>query len=183
MNVYHPPQRAVSAWVLSVARWVRCTFHLPRLHAFDAYLHQGREFLPLTGVALGPGAPLPFLALRASAAHVVVPDAEEGQLGLPPIQETEPRAVSVYLEHVAVHGALHLLPGIRTSDFFAHPQGYVVLRGCRLAPAVGAIAEPVPVVFVNAHAIVAVAEEGGAVAIGDPAPAPPARAAGFVPAR
>jgi hypothetical protein len=169
VTVYRPPQRAVGAWVLSIARWIRCTLHLPTLQALDDHLAHGRAFLPLTDVALGPGAPLPFLALRASAAHVVVPDPPEEQLHLSPQPGTARREVSVYLEHVAVHGALHVRPGLRTSDFFLYQEGYVALRGCRIVPAVAGLTEPLPVAFVNARAIVAVAEEGGKVAV-DEAP-------------
>ena len=46
-------------------------------------------------------------------------------------------------------------------------NGYVALRGCRIAPAVAGLAEPVAVAFVNAGAIVAVAEEEGRVAVED----------------
>lgn len=173
-TLYRPPQRAVGAWVLSIARWIRCTFHLPTLQSFDDHLAHGRAFLPLTNVAIAPGAPLPFLALRASAAHVVVPDPPEETLQLSPHPGTAPRQVSVYLEHVAVHGTLHLRPGLRTSDFFLYQEGYVALRGCRIAPAVAGLAEPVPIAFVNAGAIVAVAEEGGRVALEDA----PARTSG-----
>jgi hypothetical protein len=173
VTVYHPPQRAVGAWVLSVARWMRCTFHLPEPHAFDDYLHQGRAFLPLTDVAIGTAAPLPFLALRGSAAQVVVPEAPEDRLHLSP-QAGTPRLVSVYLEHVAVHGMLRLQPGVRTSDFFGHHEGYVALRDCRIVPPAEGMAELLPLAFVHARAIVAVAEEGGTVAV-DGAP-PGARA-------
>jgi hypothetical protein len=166
VTVYHPPQRAVNAWVLSVARWMRCTFHLPGPLAFDDYLHQDRPFLPLTGVAIGPGAPLPFLALRGSAAHVVVPESPEDHLHLSP-QAGTPRLVSVYLEHVAVHGVLRLQPGVRTSDFFVHHEGYVALRDCRIVPPAEGMAELLPLAFVRARAIVAVAEEGGAAALGE----------------
>jgi|MudIll2142460700_1097286.scaffolds.fasta_scaffold92437_2 hypothetical protein len=169
MTVYRPPQRAVGAWVLSIARWIRCTFHLPQVHAFDDYLRQGRAFLPLTDVSIGQGAPLPFLALRASAALAVVPDPPEELLLLEPPRGNV-RQVRVYLEHVAVHGTLHLRPGVRTSDFLAYYEGWVGLRGCRIVPPVAGMVEPVPVVLVNAGAIVAVTDEGGGVAI-DEAPA------------
>jgi hypothetical protein len=64
---------------------------------------------------------------------------------------------------VAVHGTLELLPGVRTSDFLEHQAGFIMLRACRLVPQLPGRPEPVPVVFVNARAILAVAEEGGRV--------------------
>jgi hypothetical protein len=167
VNVYHPPQRAVGAWVLSVTGWIRCTFHLPEPLAFDDFLQHGRPFLPLTDVGLGPGAPLPFLALRAAAAHLVAPDPPEERLHLPAQKGTSTRDLSVYLERVAVHGTLRLRAGLRTSDFLVHRDGWVALHGCRIEPADRRMVEPLPAVFVNAGAIVAVAEEGGRVAIGE----------------
>jgi len=162
--VYHPPQRAVGALILSLGQWLRGTFHLPKLHAFEDHLARGRTFFSLTKVSLSPGAPLEFLALRASAAHLVVPDAVDRHVLFHGNPGTVRHEVSCYLEHVAVHGALELRPGVRTSDFLAHKEGFITLRGCRLVPLLAGRVEPVPVVFVNARAIVAVAEEGGRLA-------------------
>lgn len=160
---YHPPQRAVGAFVLSLDRWIRGTFHLAKLHAFEEHLARGRAFFSLTNVALGQGASVPFLALRASAAHLVVPEVAARELRLKPVTGTVPREVSCYLEHVAVHGTLELLANVRTSDFLAHQTGFIVLRACRIVPPLPGRPAPVPVVFVNAGAILAVAEEGGRV--------------------
>jgi hypothetical protein len=156
---YYPPQRAVGAFILSLDHWIRATFHLPKLHAFEEYLARARSFFALTNVELGQGA-LEFLALRASAAHVVVPDVAERELHLQPSIGTTPRFVSCYLEHVAIHGTLELLPGVRTSDFLAHQSGFIVLRASRIVPPLLARPEPVPLLFVNAGAILAVADEG-----------------------
>lgn len=160
---YHPPQRAIGALILSLSRWIRGRFHLPKLHAFEEHLARGRTFFSLTNVSLGPGASLEFLALRASTAHIVVPEAPERELLLAAVPGTVPRDVTCYLEHVAVHGTIELLPGVRTSDFLAHQQGFITLRACRLVPALQGKVEPLPVVFVNGHAIVAVAEDEGRV--------------------
>lgn len=156
--MYHPPQRAVGTQCFTISRWVGGTFHLPKLHGFDDHLRKVRCFFPLTDVDLGAGA-LPFLALRASAIHAVAPTVREEELLLSPVPDATPRGVSCYLENLAVHGTLELLPGLRTSDFLGHQEGFIVMRGCRLVPPAPGVAEPVPVVFVNARAIVAVAEE------------------------
>ncbi len=161
MNAYHPPQRAIRAHILSVARWIRGTFHIPKLHAFDDHLsHHGRTFFTLTEVELGSGPALPFLALRASAARVIVPDGPEEPLHLTRGGGTRAREVSCYLEHLAVHGSLDLLPTVRTSDFLAHQESFITLRACRLVPALPGRKEPIPVLFLDARAVIAVAEEG-----------------------
>lgn len=162
MSAYHPPQRAISALVLSVSRWLRATFHLPQRHGFDDHLRKGRSFFPLTEVAFAADAQLPFLALRASAVQVVVPEAQEKELMLSSPAGAVSRDVSCYLENLAVHGKLDLLPAVRTSDFLAHQEGFITLRGCRIVPAVPGLPEPVPVVLVNALSIVGVAEEAEA---------------------
>jgi hypothetical protein len=158
--VYHPPQRPIAARVLSLGRWIRATFHVPKLHAFDDHLANGRTFFTLTDVDLGAAMPIPFLALRVSAAHVVVPEVPSSELLLQSTSGTAPREVSCYLEHLAVRGRLELRAGVRTSDFLAHREGFIVLRACRLVPALPGRAEPLPVVLVNARAVVALAEEG-----------------------
>lgn len=163
---YHPPQRAVAAFVFSLDRWMLATFHLPKLHAFEEHLARDRAFFPLTNVSLGQGPVMDFLALRASAAHLVVPEVAERELYLQPPAENRPRDVSCYLQHVAVHGTLELLPGVRTSDFLAHQHGFITLRACRIVPPLPGRPEPHPVVFVNAGAILALAEEGGRVGEG-----------------
>lgn len=160
---YHPPQRAVGAFILSLDHWIRATFHLSRLHAFEEHLARGRAFFSLTNVVIGGGTVLDFLALRASAAHLVIPELMERELHAPPAAGARARDVSCYLENVAVHGTLELLPGVRTSDFLAHQDGFIPLRACRIVPPLAGRPEPLPVVFVNAEAILAVAEEAAAV--------------------
>lgn len=158
---YYPPQRPITARVLSLGRWLRGTFHPAKMHAFDDHLANGRTFFTLTSVELGGSAPVPFLALRASATQAVVPEVPAAELLLQPPSGTAPRDVSCYLEHLAIHGRLELRAGVRTSDFLAHQDGFIVLRGCSLVPPLDGRAEPVPVVLVNARAIVALAEIAG----------------------
>jgi hypothetical protein len=159
---YHPPQRPIAARILSLGRWIRGTFHPPKMHAFDDHLANGRTFFTLTDVDLGGATPVPFLALRVSAAHVVVPEVPASELLIQPTSGTAPREVSCYLEHLAVRGRLELRAGVRTSDFLAHQEGFIVLRACRLVPALNGRVEPLPVVLVNARAVVALAEEARA---------------------
>lgn len=163
---YHPPQRATPAFIFSLDRWIRGTFHLAKLHAFEDHLARDRAFFPLTEVALGQGTVLAFLALRASAAHLVVPEGAERELlrSGAPASDARSREVSCYLERVAVHGILELPPGVRTSDYLANRDGFIALRGCRIVAPLPGRPEPHAVVFVNAGAILAVAEEGGRVA-------------------
>lgn len=159
MGAYHPPQRAIRAAVLTSARWIHATFHLPRLHAFDDHLARGRTFLPLTQVGFDLGEPVAFLALRRSAAVVVAPECRPQMLLLASPADVQPRHVTCHLERVSVRGSLDLRPAVRTSDFLAHQDGFIALRDCTLVPPIPGRDERLPVVFVNARAIVAVAEE------------------------
>ena len=159
MPVYRPPQRAIRAAVLCGARWIEGTFHVPRRHAFDDHLSQPRSFLSLTDVVLGAGPPRPFLALRAAAAQVVVPQVPAEALLLHDAPNAQARDVTCYLERVALHGCISLLAGVRTSDFLAHQEGFFALRACRIVPALGGRTEPLGAVLVNAGAVIAVAED------------------------
>lgn len=158
---YRPPQRAIRATLLTFSRWIRGTFHLPRLHAFEDHLAKRRQFLTLTDVALGGGPPVPFLALRTSAAHVIVPDVRVDELYLAPRANAVPREVTCLLERVVIRGRLELLPGVRTSDFLVHQDGYLALHDARITPPLPDRVEPLPVVFVDARAVVAIAELDG----------------------
>lgn len=159
---YNPPQRALRAAVLSGGtRWIEGTFHVPRLHAFDEHLGSGRAFLSLTDVALGDGATSPFLALRASAAHVIVPACRLPMLRLAEIVAAREVSVTCYLERISVRGTLRFNAGVRTSDFLARRDGFLVLRDAALAPA-GPGPGPHPAVLVHADAVIAIAEDGDA---------------------
>ncbi len=155
-----PPQRAVPCLCFTGGRWIPGTFHLPKVHGFDDHLRKLRTFVPLTDVDLGAG-PLRFVALRAEALQAVVPRAGEEELQLGPEGAgTTARAVSCYLEGLAVHGTVEVHPGLRTSDFLLLHEGFIALRGCRVVPPPPGSAEPVPLVFANARSVVAVTEEG-----------------------
>jgi hypothetical protein len=170
---YHPPQRAIGASILSLDHWFRATFHLATRYGFDDHLARGRNFFSLTNVEFDRGSVLEFMALRASAAHLVVPDVPERELRLRPVDGAEPREVSCYLEHVAVHGTLELRPDVRTSDFLAHKRGFIILRACRIVPSPRPRTDLIPVVFVNASSVIALAEEGGAAVERPERDAPP----------
>ncbi|BDG04436.1 hypothetical protein [Anaeromyxobacter oryzae] len=172
MAGYHPPQRAVRAAVLCGARWLEGTFHVPQRHAFDDHLSNPRAFLALTDVVLGGGPPRPFLALRSAVAQVVVPQVPVEALLLAELPNAKLREVTCYLERVALHGSVALLPGVRTSDFLAHQDGFITLRSCRMVPGLGGRTEPLGAVLVNAASVIAVAEDrSGAVApLATPAP-------------
>ncbi|HET9595498.1 MAG TPA: hypothetical protein VFP65_07945 [Anaeromyxobacteraceae bacterium] len=154
---HHPPQRVVPARILTASGWLRARLHLPRLCSFAEFLAQGAPFLSLTRVAL-PGAreESSFLALRRSAALVVLPACSEGALLLEPRPE---RAVSRHVRCVlpagAVGGLLELPPGTRVSDHVAVHPGFLMLREADVGPA----GTRVPLLFVNAAALIAV-EEG-----------------------
>ncbi len=170
MTGYRPPQRAVRAAVLCGARWLEGTFHVPRLHAFDDHLSNAHPFLVLTDVLLGAGPPKPVLALRAAVAQVVVPREPVEALLLNEVPNARLRKVTCYLERVALHGSVALLPGVRTSDFLAHQDGFITLRACRMVPALSDQGEPPATVLVNSASVVAVAEDrSGDVAVVTPA--------------
>jgi hypothetical protein len=108
---------------------------------------------------LGAGPPRPFLALRAAAAQVVVPQVPPETLLLRDAPNAQARDVICYLERVALHGCITLLPGVRTSDFLARQEGFFALRACRIVPALGGRAEPLGAILVNAGAVIAVTED------------------------
>jgi hypothetical protein len=156
MPPYHPPQRVLPARILTASGWLRARLHVPRLHALSDYLGHPSPYLPLTNVVL-PGSlhEAPFLALRRSAALVVLPACDERRLLLArPPEGAVGHQVTCVFSAGAVCGRMDLPPHTRVSDFLAHHLGFILLREADVGPA----RTRVPLLFVNASAILAVAE-------------------------
>jgi hypothetical protein len=155
---YRPPQRTIPARILTPAGWMTGTFHVSRLHSFLDYARQTASFFTLTKVTLpGQKDALPFLALRRSAARVILPSCDESQLMLsPPQGETDEHKVRCMLEAGVLSGMLTLKRRVRVSDFLAHHVGYLMLRDCLL----GEARIEAPIAFVSSSAVVAIGDEG-----------------------
>lgn len=159
MPGYRPPQRQIEAWILAGSRWLRGTFHIPRLHSFDDHLQKNRPFLLLTDVSLGGDRVLPFLALRRSFVSAVVPLCPEPLLQIDVPAGAERRAVECLLESAVVVGELALMPGVRVSDFMIHHDGFLTLRRAVVTPSPPEHEALVPCVLVNGREVVGVTEE------------------------
>ncbi|MGB8930661.1 MAG: hypothetical protein WCC48_05360 [Anaeromyxobacteraceae bacterium] len=159
MGSYRPPQRQIEAWILAGSRWLRGTFHVPRLHAFCEHLQKPRPFLVITDVSHGGDRTLPFLALRRSLVELIVPLAPEPLLQLHVSAGAESRPVECWLQDAVVVGELALMPGVRISDFMLHHDGFFTLRHAVVTPAPPGTEELVPCVIVNGREVVAVTEE------------------------
>lgn len=159
MKGYRPPQRQIEAWILAGSRWLRGTFHVPRLHRFDEHLRKPRPFLLLTDVSLGGDRILPFLALRRSFVNVVMPLCPVPLLQIDVPAETEWRAVECWLEDAVVVGELALRPTVRISDYMIHHDGFLTLRRAVITPAPPGYAEFAECVLVNGREVVAATEE------------------------
>lgn len=161
---YRPPQRSITAWILTASRWIRGTFHLPRLHSFLEYLGREAAFLRLTGVKLdGNGSEAPFFALRRSSATIIAPECSEEDLKLELPPGAMPHPVDCLLETGMVSGLLALLPNVRVSDYLMHQEGFVVLRAASFPPDGPAPPGPVNVLFISARALVGVRERNSSV--------------------
>jgi hypothetical protein len=154
MPEYRPPQRVVPARILTPSGWIQGSFHVPRMQSFLEFVSQPSRFFTLTGVVLGASKrQVPFLALRRSAAAIVVPACDERRLLLaqePP--NAVLRDVTCVLEVGTVSGRLRVPPHLRVSDYLAHGAGFLLLRAAEIG---GAAA---PTVLINASGLVAVSD-------------------------
>jgi hypothetical protein len=159
MPGYRPPQRQIEAWILAGSRWIRGTFHVPRLHCFDDHLQKPRPFLLLTEVSLGGDRILRFLALRRSFVSIVIPLVAEPllQIDIPP--GSEPRRVECWMPEGVVVGELSMAPKLRVSDFMIHHDGFYTLRRAVVTPAPPGHDEFFACVLVNGREVVATTEE------------------------
>jgi hypothetical protein len=159
MSGYRPPQRQIVAWILAGSRWLRGTFHVPRLHRFDEHLRKPRPFLLLTDVSLGGDRVLPFLALRRSFVSLVLPECPVALLQIDVHADAGWRAVECWMPEAVVVGELALMPGVRISDFMIHHDGFLALRRAVVTPAPPGREELAECVLVNGREVTAVTEE------------------------
>ena len=159
MPVYRPPQRQIEAWVLAGTRWLKGTFHLPKLHSFDDHLKKPRPFYLLTDVTLGGDRILPFLAVRRTFVSVVLPVCIESDLQIDQPIGSKPRAVECWMDEAVVVGEIAIPPNIRVSDFMINHDGFLTLRNAVVTPPPPGCEEFVRVALVNIHEIVASTEE------------------------
>jgi hypothetical protein len=179
LSAYRPPQRSITAQILTASRWIRGTFHLPKLHSLLDYLGKEAAFYRLTGVALDPEGPeAPFFALRRSSATIIAPVCSEEELKLESVPGAMPHPVDCLLETGMVCGLLALLPNVRVSDYLMHQESFVVLRAATFPPGSLRPPSPVEVVFVNARALVGVLERNPSVQAAERARPAGATAAG-----
>jgi hypothetical protein len=158
MATYRPPQRSITARILTASRWIRGTFHLPRLHSFLDYLGRG-AFLRLTNVSLEKGErEVPFFALRRTSALAIAPECSEEELKLEVIPGAKPHPVDCLLQTGRLSGLLALLPNVRVSDYLMHQEGYVVLRHATFAPGSLSPPEPLPVLLLYSGALIGMSE-------------------------
>lgn len=159
---YRPDQRQVPSQIMTKAGWLRATLHVPRASKLLLHLNAQPGFVRLTNVSfMGRQQEIPFMSIQRSSAILMVPSEEGEGLASEDTQLPEQR-VFVLLEGGVLSGALRLRQGVRTSDFFAKQQGFVLLRDCQLQ--LGElnqeffVEESHPAVLVNASQIIAVSE-------------------------
>ena len=132
--MYKPNQRKIRVEVLAVAGWVSGTFHVAARTTLLAALNRTSEFLPLTDVISDPDAPsISFLAIRRTAMVLVVPGPDE--LERPAVAQPgsyERLTLQCHLADGTVTGSVHVLSGLRASDFLEACPQFVVLSDCTL---------------------------------------------------
>jgi hypothetical protein len=155
MSSYRPPQRVIPARVLTSSEWLRGDFHLPRFLSMLEFLGQESPYLALTGVVTASGREeLPFVAVRRSAALLVLPCCEERLLLLAAPRAVRPRRVVCMLPCGAITATVVVESPLRLSDWLALQSGFVVLRDVEL----GQPGASAPIALVNAGALLTVAE-------------------------
>ena len=130
---YSPPaQRDLAASMYTVAGWVSGSFMIPKLRIFTEFLNAPQEFFKLKGVHLpGLDKEIPFFVLQRASIIFIVPGDDEA-LDSPVAGKRMEREVSCAFANGVVSGTLHLLKGVRVSDFVFSHAGLFVLRNCSI---------------------------------------------------
>ena len=129
---YHPQQRQVPVEIQPAPVRISGVFHLPLKSGLVDYINHTKDFLPLTRVSFeGSSAPpLQFLAIQRDAAMLIAAKEETNLITASGLDETTPLTVYCLLERGNVSGEVHVLKGVRASDYFAAQRGFVLLRDC-----------------------------------------------------
>jgi len=154
MSSYRPQQRVIPARVLTPNGWLRGSIHLPRFHSVIEFLAQGSPYLTLTGVATAGREELPFVAIRRSAALLVLPCCDERQLLLAATPGARHRRVVCVLPCGAVTATVAIESPLRLSDWLSCQESFFAVRDVDLGPA----GTRAPLALVNAGALLSVAE-------------------------
>ncbi|MBP1628398.1 MAG: hypothetical protein H6Q00_2873 [Holophagaceae bacterium] len=165
----HPPQHLVGAFVLTPAGWIHGILHLPVVKNLVEFLNAPEEFLKLTKVVLPGARPLqPFLALRKTAALLVVPSLDQGMekiTGSLGALSSSHHPVICLLSQGSVQGHLKLPKGTRISDFLQRHPGFIELLHCQMGATPLLKPDPSnsdtwPLVLLNSQSILGMTEPG-----------------------
>lgn len=171
MTSLHPPLRPHQVLLFTPSGWIRGAFQVPDVQGFLSFINHQEELFKLTEAVL-PGSPQvqPFLGLHKFAILLIVPvGGADPPRPEPSAVTRELRLVTCLLSLGSIRGQLELPAALRTSDFLLRKPGFVALHQCHLGPTPylnpqEALGEALPLVFVNAEALVGITEEMPALA-------------------
>lgn len=159
-----PDLLPVRAQVLTSLGWLQGTFNVPRNQSLMDFFSPGVQTLKCTRVRIPHRAdPIPFVALRREAVHLIEPQIEEemietaGSMG-----RTTPRPVSCLFPAGELRGQLEVLVNVRVSDYLRQQAHFLVVREAVFrpygAPDGSAEVRRVRTVLVNGAAAVGIVE-------------------------
>lgn len=167
MSPLFPTQNHIQVLIFTPSGWIRGMIHVPEVQNLFAFLNTSDEILKVTDAVL-PGAPQahPFLALQKSATLLVVPQPGQnlGKTPEPSPVPKERRLVTCLLTLGSIRGRLDVPESRRTSDFLIRSPRFMELHQCHIGPnpyldPKEASGEALPLVYVNASAMVGTTEE------------------------
>lgn len=166
MTSLHPSLQPIQVLLFTPSGWIRGAIQVPVVQSFLTYINHQEELLKITDAVLpGSNQVHPFLGLHKFATLLIVPRAGlEAPRPEPSPIARELRLVTCLLSLGSIRGQLELPVSLRTSDFLLRKPGFVALHQCHLGPTPylnpeEATGEALPLVFVNAEALVGITEE------------------------
>ena len=166
MSPLHPIQNHIQVLVFTPSGWIRGIIHVPEIQTLFSFLNTSDEILKITDAVLpGTTQPHPFLALQKGATLLVVPQPGQdlGKVEASAVPK-ERRLVTCLLTLGSIRGRLDVPEARRTSDFLIRSPRFIELNQCHIGPnpyldPKEAVGEAMPLVYVNASALVGTTEE------------------------
>ena len=157
-------KRRMAAHIYMELGWMTGAFHVDEGRYFTEWINRPVSFIPLTD-ALIPNRQeaIPFFALQKDAAHLIVPNEDDGLLepAITPGGKAR-REISCMLPLGFVNGEVHMISNMRVSDFLTHHPGFFPLYNCTssLWQSKDPTSRPpvAPAVVVNTHHVIGVTE-------------------------
>jgi hypothetical protein len=155
------PKRSISTRLLVRDGWISGRFHIGEFQCFAEVIADPHlALLKFSDVSVCGRLRIPLLALPRSEVSLIVPVSDGREV----VKRDTPAdvvrlSVECLLDGTSVRGSVQALPSFRIAGLMRQQRGFFQMHGCTFDDGPLALGGDVPLVLVNATALVGVSEE------------------------